>query len=34
VLGSRQPDELKQQHLPALQRAAAAIRDMMPRSTI
>lgn len=34
VLGSRSPDELKAQHLPALQRAAVAIRNAMPRSSI
>ena len=34
VLGARSPDELRRQHLPALQRAAATILDSMPRSSI
>ena len=34
VLGARSPDELRRQHLRALQRAAATILDSMPRSGI
>lgn len=34
VLGSRSPDELRIQTLPALQHAANLIRESMPRSTV